>query len=188
MVGDVTSILGDTGTDGVLLGADSITAAKIGDDAISEEHFDVDSSMKMVLGEVVNRTTANLPQSTAEALFTIAGGRVLVTSIVGEVTTVIQTQANNTKLTANPTTGTSVDMCAVLDITADEVGCLYGITGTPADAMVGTNAGLTVSMGNKGLILNVGTIDLDCAASNTGQVKWTLHYIPIDVGATVTSA
>lgn len=188
LVGDVTSILGDTGTDGVLLGADSITAAKIGDDAISEEHFDVDSSMKMVLGEVVNRTTANLPQSTAEALFTIAGGRVLVTSIVGEVTTVIQTQANNTKLTANPTTGTSVDMCAVLDITADEVGCLYGITGTPADAMVGTNAGLTVSMGNKGLILNVGTIDLDCAASNTGQVKWTLHYIPIDVGATVTSA
>jgi len=184
----VDSILADTGTDGVVLGADAITAAKIGDDALSEEHFDVDSGMKMILGEVVNKAATTLPQTTATAQFTIAGGRVLVTSIVGEVTTVIQTQANNTKLVANPTTGTSVDMCAVLDISADEVGCLYGITGTPADALVGTNAGLTVGLNNSGIVVNVGTIDLDCAASNTGETKWTLHYIPIDVGATVTAA
>ena len=188
LVGDVTSVLADTGTDGVVLGADSITAAKIGDDALSEEHFDVDSSMKMILGEVVNKAATTLPQSTATAQFTVAGGRVLVTSIVGEVTTVIQAQANNTKLVANPTTGTSVDMCAVLDISGDEVGCLYGITGTPADAMVGTNAGLTIGMGNKGIVVNTGTIDLDCAASNTGETKWTLHYVPIDVGATVVAA
>lgn len=183
----VDTILLDTGTDGVVLAADAITAAKIADDALSEEHIDIDASMKMILGEVVNRGTAALPATTAGALFTVAGGRVLVTSIVGEVTTVIQTQANNTKLTANPTTGTSVDMCTVLDISADEVGCLYGITGTPADALVGTNAGLTVGL-KSGLVLNAGTIDLDCAATNTGSVKWTLHYIPIDIGATVVAA
>ncbi|MCO4819791.1 MAG: hypothetical protein KC517_09215 [Bacteroidetes bacterium] len=135
----------------------------------------------------VERDTATLPAGTTGALFTIAGGRVEITDIVGEVTTVIQTQANDTKLTANPTTGTSVDMCAALDISADEVGCLYGITGTPANAMVGTNAGLTTSMAT-GQILNVGTIDLDCAATNTGSVKWTLYYVPIDDGATVVAA
>ena len=138
-------------------------------------------------GRIVERDTATLPQTTAGALFTIAGGKVLITSIVGEVTTVIQTQANNTKLTANPTTGSSVDMCANLDISADEVGCLYGITGTPANALIGTNAGLTPAMA-KGLILNTGTIDLACAASNTGAVKWTINYIPIDENATIVVA
>lgn len=142
---------------------------------------------RLALGFQVNRATATLPQTTAHALFTIVGGRIKVTQIIGEVTTVIQTQANNTKLTANPTTGTSVDMCAALDITADEVGCLYGITGTPANALVGTNAGLTPAMAC-GQILNVGTIDLDCAANNTGSVKWTLFYQPIDRGAYVDAA
>jgi hypothetical protein len=36
---DVAAILADTGTDGVVLGADAITAAKIADDAFSAEHF-----------------------------------------------------------------------------------------------------------------------------------------------------
>lgn len=183
----VDAILVDTGTSGVILAADAITAAKIGDDAISEEHIDIDASMKMIVGEVVNKGATTLPQTTATAQFTIAGGRVLVTAIVGEVTTIIQAQLNNVKLVANPTTGTSVDMCAILDITGDEVGCLYGITGTPADALVGTDAGLTVGL-KSGLVLNIGTIDLDCSASNTGETKWTLHYIPIDIGATIVAA
>jgi hypothetical protein len=143
--------------------------------------------LKMLKGLRVNRATAALPQTAAAAIFTIAGGRVIVTSIVGEVTTAIQNQANNTKLTANPTTGTSVDMCAVLSIANDEVGCLYSITGVPADAMIGTNAGLVPDMA-KSLILPVGTIDLDCAASNTGSVKWTITYIPLDDGATIVAA
>lgn len=136
----------------------------------------------------VARAAASLPQSTAAAIFTIAGGRVIITSLVGEVTTVIQTQANNTKLIANPAgAGTSVDMCAVLDISADEVGCLYGITGVPGDALIGANAGLTPDM-LKGQVLNVGTIDLSCAASNTGAIKWVLTYVPLDDGATVVAA
>lgn len=149
--------------------------------------YEAQAARQVLLGFKVDRATATLPQTTAHALFTIAGGRVLITGIVGEVTTVIQTQANDAKLTANPTTGTSVDMCAALDITADEAGCLYGITGTPANAMVGTNAGLTPAMA-VGQILNIGTIDLDCAASNTGSVKWSVTYIPVDDGATIVAA
>lgn len=142
---------------------------------------------KLLLGEQVNRATATLPQTAASAIFNIVGGRILLTSIVGEVTTIIQNQANNTKLTANPTTGTSVDMCAVLSIANDEVGCLYSITGTPGDAMIGTNAGLVPAMA-KCLVIPVGTIDLDCAANNTGSVKWSVTYVPYDDGAYVTAA
>jgi hypothetical protein len=142
---------------------------------------------QMRLGFAVDRATAALPQTAQSALFTVAGGRIAVLGIIGEVTTVIQTQANNTKIVANPTTGTDVDLCAVLSITAKEVGTLFGITGTFADAMVGANAGATV-MPDRPVVVPIGTIDLSCAASNTGSVKWRLIYLPIDDGATVTAA
>lgn len=154
---------------------------------LNPPNVDMDVLRATMLGARVDRPTATLPQSTAHALFNIVGGRVLMTAIVGEVTTAIQNQACNTKLTANPTTGTSVDICSVLSIANDELGCLYGITGTFATAMVGTNAGATV-VPTVPVVLPVGTLDLDCAASNTGSVKWSLFYVPLDAGAYVTAA
>lgn len=140
-----------------------------------------------VLGSRVDRATATLPQTAAAAIFNVTGGRVAITQIIGEVTTAIQNQACNTKLTATPTTGTAVDLCAVLSIANDEVGCLYGITGTNSDAMLGINAGLLPGQ-QRSSIVGIGTIDLNCAASNTGSVKWTIFYVPIDDGAAVTAA
>lgn len=146
------------------------------------------SQLRMIgLGTKVDRATAALPQTTTGNLFTVTGGRILLTSIVGEVTTVIQTQANNTKLVSTPTTGTAVDICAVLDISADEVGCLYGITGVFSDAMVGSNAGAT-TVQQRATVIPVGNIKLSCAASNTGSVKWSMTYIPLDDGASVAAA
>ncbi len=133
------------------------------------------------------RATANLPQTATASIFTILNGRIMLIQIVGEVTTIIETQANDTNILSNPTTGTSKDMCAVLDITADEAGTLYGITGTIGDALVGVDAGLVESQG-KALILPVGAIQLVCAASNTGQVKWDAWYVPLDEGALMVSA
>jgi hypothetical protein len=135
----------------------------------------------------VAKPTATLPQTAASALYTIAGGRVILMGIIGEVTVIMGATANNTKLVSNPTTGTSVDMCAVLATENDEVGCLYGITGLPSDALVGTNAGFGPWPYRK-QVLPIGTIDLDCAGNNTGSVKWDLFYVPLDVGASVVSA
>lgn len=141
----------------------------------------------IALGRKIDRATAALPQTTAGTLFTVTGGRIALTSIIGEVTTVIQTQANATKLQSVPTVGTTVDLCATLDITADEVGCLYGITGLFSDAMVGSNAGASVLPRNP-IVIAVGAIKLSCAASNTGSVKWSITYVPIDNAATVVAA
>lgn len=142
---------------------------------------------KLQFGIKVDRAIATLPQTAAAAIFNIVGGRVLLTAIVGEVTVVIQTQANNTKLTANPTTGTSVAICAVLDITAKEVGTLFGISGLNSDALIGINAGALPGQ-TRPVVLPVGTIDLDCAASNTGSVKWSVLYMPLDDGAYMEAA
>lgn len=134
-----------------------------------------------------DRATAALPQTAQGSLFTITGGRIEVLGIVGEVTTVIQTQANNTKIVGVPTTGTAVDLCAVLNISAKEVGTLFGITGTFATAMVGANAGASVMCATP-VVVPIGAIKLDCAASNTGSVKWTLVWRPVDAGADVAAA
>ena len=139
------------------------------------------------LGFQVDRATAVLPQTTQSAIFTVAGGRIAMLGLIGEVTTVIQTQADNLSVTTNPTVGTDVALCAVLNVSAKEVGTLFGITGTFADALVGANAGATV-LCDRPVVVPIGTIDLIASASNTGSVKWKLIYLPIDDGAVVTAA
>lgn len=139
------------------------------------------------LGFFVERATAALPQSTQSALFTIAGGRIILTSILGEVTTAIQNQANGTQLVFNPSgTGADTDLCIDLDIDNDPVGTYYSLPAAVGSAMVDglwTAAFLPVNR-----ILGPGNIELDCAASNTGSVKWCMTYVPIDTGVTVVAA
>ena len=143
----------------------------------------------LALGFRVDRAAASLPQTAQTDYFTISGGRVLVTMIVGEVTTLIQTQANDTKLVFNPTdAGASQDLCAVLSITADAVGTMYHISGTPADALRDNLNFARGTLFAAPLILKPGTIALDCAASNTGATKWSLWYIPLEDGASVATA
>jgi hypothetical protein len=134
----------------------------------------------------VARATAALPATAASAIFTVTG-RIKLIDIKGVVTTLIQTQANNTKLIANPTVGADVDICAVNDITADAVGTVYSITGTLANAMVATTSGAGVFQAAP-LTVEAGTIDLSCAATNTGSVKWYIEYLPLDPGAKVIAA
>lgn len=132
----------------------------------------------------VRKASATLPATTTQDLFTITG-QIRAKSIVGLVTTVIQTQANNTKLIFHPTTGSDVDLCAVLDITAKVVNSFFAITGTVADAMLN---GLAVKDQVTPLLLGPGTIRLSCAATNTGATSWTLDYESVDGTGSAVSA
>jgi len=143
----------------------------------------------MILGLRVTRATATLPQTTNSSLFTIAGGVVLMTGILGEVTTAIGA-ADNTKLTHYPTVATAgdTDICGTVDIDTCDIGDMLSITGTPADAMLVAHKGSVQMMQYKGVVLQEGTLDLDCDASTTGAIKWSLWYIPLEPGAYVTAA
>lgn len=133
----------------------------------------------------VSRATAILPQAGALSLFTITG-RVMISDIIGEVTTASAAGANNMKLIANPTVGADVDLCATVDVDADAIGTLYNITGTLADAMIATTSGAFKSQAAP-VMVSAGTIDLSCSGSKAGLIKWTLLYIPIDLNSTVTA-
>ena len=145
------------------------------------------SARKLIIGIKVERASALLPQSVTVPIFNIIGGRVALTQIIGEVTVVLVGGANASSLDATPAVGTAVLICAALDITVDQLGCLYGITGFNTDPMIGINAGALPGQ-ERDVILPVGTLDFTCAANNTGEIKWTLFYVPVDDGAYVTPA
>lgn len=146
-----------------------------------------DQLRTVVVGTKVDRATANIPQTATGTLFTVSGGRILVTSILGEVTTAIQAQANAVKLRATPTTGSVNDLSGTVDINGAAVGSLLGATGLAADALVLSTGGGVSNLRNP-IIVAIGNIGLNTAASSTGQIKWSLTYVPYDNGATVVAA
>jgi hypothetical protein len=133
-----------------------------------------------------HRAPATLPATTKTPYFTVTG-KVKVLNIIGEVTTVVQAQANAIKLVSTPTVGAAVDLCTTVESNAASVGSLFTITGTLANAMIKTVSGAVPSQASA-LIVTAGTIDLNTAATNTGATKWTVIWEPVDPGAMVLAA
>lgn len=141
-------------------------------------------------GILVSRATATLPATTSQNIFTISGGRILLVSLVGEVTTVIQAQSTTVKVTATPTTGSAIDMSSTgADVNALEVGGRIALANPPAaaTALVKTNAGYT-NLPAVRTIVPIGTISYTTGATSTGSIKWDLIYVPLDAGAQVVAA
>lgn len=164
--------------------SDIINGIDIEETRLSTIESDV-STIKTASRRIVQRATANVPQTAQAALFTISGGKVIIKSIIGEVTTVMQHLTTNMKLTVNPTVGGDVDICANYAIADKEVGKLLFITGTFANAM---DAKYVITQPEYNIICPAGTLDAITDASPSGQIKWTVHYIPLDAGATITAA
>jgi hypothetical protein len=144
---------------------------------------------RILFGTRVEKSTGTLAASTVP-LFTVAGGLVAVTSIVGKVTTAI-TVANSYKLQHNPTTGTTGDIFAATDI---------GTTDTPAGSLIGfstaqddqTTATVVALPGrahtlNAPLILSEGVIE-SVSAGTDGVILWVLTYVPLDNNASIVAA
>jgi hypothetical protein len=149
----------------------------------------------LALGFRVEKATATLPQSATGDLFNVTGGRILLTSIIGEVTVAIGT-AINLNVVFTKSGGSEVALSAATACDSDGVGTLYGITGIAADVMSAQQVGGTevpnVTFLNgiqaNGIVLPVGDIQLKASASKAGEIKWQIHYIPLDDGATVAAA
>ncbi|MCR4332277.1 MAG: hypothetical protein NUV34_06175 [Sulfuricaulis sp.] len=142
---------------------------------------------KRQLGENVERATA-IPATAS--LFTIAGGKIMLTAIVGTITASLDANATAVKLVATPTVGTATDMCTAVNIASYVIGDLISITGTVGDALLpAATAGVIRAMVTP-LIVQAGTIDMDLGAGGqvTGRIRWTLKYIPLDAGASVVAA
>jgi hypothetical protein len=147
------------------------------------------SFLKINLGLQVVRTTSAIAQTGDLTLFNVTGGKVVVTSLVGTVTTIIQAQANAVKIKSVPTTGTAKDLSGTLDINAFEVGSLVTLDGTAlTTALSGSNAGGALLTRGAGILVPIGSLKMNAAASSTGAIQWTVTYYPYDSGAAVQAA
>src|SRR3990172_3669662 len=98
------------------------------------------SMRKLLLGEQVSRAAAVLPASaTTTPYFTVTGGRVIITSLVGVLTAINDGAATTLKFSAVPTVGTATNMSAVSGSLANaEIGCLLSLDGVIATALQAT--------------------------------------------------
>lgn len=161
----------------------------------------------LLLGVRVEKAEMSAPQSTSTDVFTVSGGRVVLTSLTGVVTTAVGSTTVNYNLTHTPTGGSAGDLVAATACTSDAVGTLYSVvSGLATDklsiqsvstlkeadgaAVLAAEApGVTFAqLLRQPLLLPAGAIKWKTSASTTGAVTWTATYIPLDDGAAMAAA
>lgn len=110
--------------------------------------------------------------------------------IMGRVSTVIQSQATTVKLGIISDGFALYDIDATVDINAFTAGSLITITGTAANAAVGTTSVGAIAPFQTNTVLATcvtsGTIKVTFGAASTGAIVWNMIWRPIETGATVT--
>lgn len=144
-------------------------------------------------GIQVTKPAANFPQTATATLFTVSGGLVLVTSLIGVVTTVLPASDPVLSLGSAPTVGTAqtAGIASSVVLTSAEVGTLVTVAGSSgglpaalAAMATAAKAGNAVFPGNP-FVVSAGAITWTTGASKTGAMKWYLSYLPLDAGASV---
>lgn len=153
------------------------------------------------LGEHVYREPYIPPDAAVdEVMFTITGGAILLTFLMGRVTdTLVSPTPTNVTLQHND--GIAADIFgALLDWEDDPIGTLYLITGVPTDTIIALEPGTALSMRGgflggatggqgtlgRGILMTAGDIELNTAQTATGGlVSWNLYYIPLTEDVTV---
>ena len=135
-------------------------------------------------GFTASKAAATLPATGNQTIFTISGGRVLVSLLLGQVTTLCDATATNLKITSVPTVGTAGDVAANLAIANLEAGTLLVAEGD-GTALIGVNAGFAPALINVPFILPAGILRITTSATNAGATKWDIWYHPLDQGASV---
>jgi hypothetical protein len=151
---------------------------------------------KVVLGNTVTRAAAVVPATTTTTYFTITGGIVLITALIGRVTAAGDGTANSLNWVHTPTVGAVGDVCAATVCTSDAIGTLYSVSGIQADVMSNQAAGGTqvpthilARNFTTGIYLYTGALALKSSATDaTLTTEWTLTYVPVTTGAAVAAA
>ena len=149
----------------------------------------------VLLGTKVNKDSAVLPATGLQTLFTVSGGRILVTSLIGEVTVVFDGTVNSLNVVHDPDVGAVGDLNAATVCTSDIAGTLYTVVGIQAALMGTQKEGGTevpthvMAVGPLApFVLPAGVTKLQTTATDTtGATKWSMTYIPYDSGASVVS-
>ncbi len=136
----------------------------------------------------VVKAAATVPQSAAQDIFVVTGGKVLIRALVGEVTVAIGAGTTpDLQVQHDPGTGTTIDVATDVVIASDEIGTLYYVEGD-GTALIPISSGYAQAAAGQGFILPTGTLQIVTSESTVGATKWDLWYLPLEDGAAVVSA
>ena len=142
-------------------------------------------SIALGLGPI-SKATGAISGNPTTALFTVAGGEVLITSLYGKVTTALSTDSGTYALQQNPTTGDTQTIVTATDLgTSDTavgsvVGLTRGTTAAPAFLRGGT--------AELNAVVTTGQVEFVGAASANGALTFYVTWVPITSGATLVAA
>ena len=147
------------------------------------------SAKLAIPGILVTKAAQNIPQSATANLFTVSG-TVIVTGLLGIVTTAIGGTVTTLALGTAPGSATA-SIATATAITSKVAGTALapvGASGAGGALIVGGAAFVqSPPFALSPFILGVGTTNITwtTSASTTGQVQWYLWYTPIDAGGSV---
>ena len=119
-------------------------------------------------------------------LFEIVGGPVIVTRIVGIVTTEIDNNDTTTKLIAEPDDGADVDMSTAVDLEGAAVGTSITFTDVATPVLTPDADGAMTQLPATDYLCPVGKIKAEINAANTaGVIAWYVVFKPLAPGAYV---
>jgi hypothetical protein len=154
-------------------------------------------------GALVTGSPKTLPASGSGDIFNVVGGRVIVTSLTGAVTTAIQAQACTISVGNKPSGGSSATTTlsiASASVSGLPVGASLAVPQAKTSALILSAADGTLvwngSTGGQGFpvtsgglaIVPAGTVQITTSATNTGAIQWSITYVPYDTGAFITAA
>lgn len=146
---------------------------------------------RLVYGEKVTRAAALLPATGTGNIFTVTGGRVLITSFFGVAVTASPATTNTLKVSVAPTSGTGADLCAAVSVASKEAGSqilLPDPVASGSNLVVATAGGNAAASGHA-FVVPVGSITLTTSGTAaTGTWQWDLTYVALDDGAAVAAA
>lgn len=130
------------------------------------------------------------PATGTATLFTVSGGQVLVTSLLGLVVAATPGTVNTLALGTIPATGTAENagIATATSTASAEAGTWIGLQASSAlggALVVGTKAGSSLFLPPP-FIVDPGTITwTTTGTAATGTIAWYLTYVPLDAGAAV---
>lgn len=157
-------------------------------------------------GRLVKNTAKGLTQNAGTNLYTVSGGGIMLTSLLGVVSTAVPNTSMTIKLQHTPSGGSAGDLNGATNIQNDAIGTIYSlVSGVATDllsiqsvSIIQTTATAasevpTVTYAQalwNPLYLPAGTLSvlLSNADPSTAKIDWKLTYVPLDDGATVAAA
>lgn len=149
----------------------------------------------LMLGTQVLKPAQTPPNSgTSATLFTVTGGVVLVSLLMGRVSTALSGTTGAIALGSKPTTGTEVNnsIATATVVGGAEIGTLLVPIDTTTTGLGGALVNTALKAGTAAFLsaaffaVNTGTIEITTSvATMTGAIDWYLTYVPLDTGASV---